>query len=158
VCLCKGQNGIGEEIWRDDRIVALCDWELAHLGDPCHDLGPVAGHVEASRPRRRDCTLMSRLRASNLPAENVAFFLVWNAFKSLLTLNNGLRSFLDGQNTRLPRATLGFGKVKVYEHLLGAILDMDLEEASEFIPQRTAKSISHEAGGRRLTCARQLES
>jgi len=34
LCLCKGQNGIGEEIWRDDRIIALSDWELAHIGDP----------------------------------------------------------------------------------------------------------------------------
>jgi hypothetical protein len=68
-----------------------------------------------------------------LPAENIAFYIVWNAFKSLLVLNNGLRSFLNGQNARLPRATLGFGKVKVYEHLLGSILDMDLEQAADFI-------------------------
>ena len=132
VCLCKGQNGIGEEIWRDDRIVALCDWELAHLGDPCHDLALSQGMLKLHN-RGEVIAHYEQAAGFELPAKNVAFFLVWNAFKSLLTLNNGLRSFLDGQNTRLPRATLGFGKVKVYEHLLGAILDMDLEEAADFI-------------------------
>jgi aminoglycoside phosphotransferase (APT) family kinase protein len=132
VCLCKGQNGIGEEIWRDDRIVALCDWELSHLGDPCHDLALSQGMLKLWN---RDEVIAHYEQAAGfeLPAENVAFFIVWNAFKSLLALNNGLSSFLNGQNTRLPRATLGFGKVKIYEHLLGSILDMDLAEAAEFI-------------------------
>ena len=132
ICLCKGQNGIGEEIWRDDRIVALCDWELAHLGDPCHDLALSQGMLKL---HDREAVIADYEQAAGfeLPVENLAYFLVWNAFKSMLALNNGLSSFLDGRNTRLPRATLGFGKVKVYEHLLGAILDMDLEQAADFI-------------------------
>ena len=35
--LLKGNNGIGEEIWKDGRIVALSDWELAAIGDPALD-------------------------------------------------------------------------------------------------------------------------
>ena len=35
--LLKGNNGIGEEIWRDGRIVAMSDWELATIGDPSFD-------------------------------------------------------------------------------------------------------------------------
>jgi len=38
VSLVKGNNGIGEEIWRDGRIVAMSDWELACLGDGISDL------------------------------------------------------------------------------------------------------------------------
>jgi aminoglycoside phosphotransferase (APT) family kinase protein len=34
---CKGTNGHGEEVWRDGRIVALSDWELAAIGDPAYD-------------------------------------------------------------------------------------------------------------------------
>jgi aminoglycoside phosphotransferase (APT) family kinase protein len=37
VSLCKGNNGLSEEIWRDTSIVAMSDWELAHLGDPVED-------------------------------------------------------------------------------------------------------------------------
>ncbi|MBT7371261.1 MAG: hypothetical protein HN816_11475, partial [Gammaproteobacteria bacterium] len=33
LCLTKGNNGLGEEIWKDDSIVAMSDWELAALAD-----------------------------------------------------------------------------------------------------------------------------
>lgn len=38
ISLVKGNNGVGEEIWRDGRIVAMSDWELACLGDGICDL------------------------------------------------------------------------------------------------------------------------
>lgn len=132
ISLCKGQNGIGEEIWRDDRIVALSDWELAHLGDPCQDLALSQGMLKLW-DREKIIACYERAAGFTLPRENIAFYLVWNAFKSMLALNNGLRSFLSGEYPRLARATLGYGKVKVYEHLLGRIIDMDLEQAAEFI-------------------------
>lgn len=37
ICLCKGTNGYGEEIFREGRIVALSDWEEASIGDPAAD-------------------------------------------------------------------------------------------------------------------------
>lgn len=41
VVLCKGTNGHGEEVWRDGRIVALSDWELAAIGDPAYDFAQI---------------------------------------------------------------------------------------------------------------------
>lgn len=46
VCLCKGTNGLGEEVFRDGRIVALSDWEEAWIGDPASDLAMVQGFTE----------------------------------------------------------------------------------------------------------------
>lgn len=37
VCLIKGTNGYGEEVFRDGKIVAMSDWELCCLGDPAMD-------------------------------------------------------------------------------------------------------------------------
>lgn len=52
--LCKGTNGHGEEVWRDGRIVALSDWELACIGDPAYDLAQVQDMVpEIVRDGRR---------------------------------------------------------------------------------------------------------
>jgi aminoglycoside phosphotransferase (APT) family kinase protein len=52
--LCKGTNGHGEEVWRDGRIVALSDWELARIGDPAYDLSQVQEMVpEIVRDGRR---------------------------------------------------------------------------------------------------------
>lgn len=37
ICLCKGTNGFGEEIFRGEEIVAMSDWEEASIGDPTSD-------------------------------------------------------------------------------------------------------------------------
>jgi aminoglycoside phosphotransferase (APT) family kinase protein len=37
VSFLKGTNGYGEEVFRDGKIVAMSDWELASIGDPAHD-------------------------------------------------------------------------------------------------------------------------
>ena len=132
VSLCKGQNGIGEEVWKDDRIVAMCDWELANIGDPCQDLALSQGMLKLC-DRREIIAHYEQTAGFALPPENVDYYIVWNAFKSMLALNNGLNSFLDGRYRPLARATLGYGKVRLYEHLLGAIIHMDVHEAAEFI-------------------------
>ena len=50
--LIKGNNGIGEEIWRDGKIVAMSDWELAALGDAAQGLGLFAGDARSLGSRR----------------------------------------------------------------------------------------------------------
>lgn len=35
--LCKGTNGMGEEVFQDGKIVAMSDWEEAAIGDPAAD-------------------------------------------------------------------------------------------------------------------------
>ena len=37
ICLCKGTNGLGEEIFRGEELVAMSDWEEAQIGDPAAD-------------------------------------------------------------------------------------------------------------------------
>lgn len=41
ICLCKGTNGFGEEIFRGEEIVALSDWEEVSIGDPTNDFAYV---------------------------------------------------------------------------------------------------------------------
>jgi len=135
VTLCKGQTGIGEEIWQDDKIVAFSDWELAHIGDPIQDLALSQGMLNMW-DRQKILAHYESCAGFSLPLENIAYYSVWEVFNSMLTLNAGLRAFLSGRNRRLARATLGLGKVKVYEHLLGSILDMDVEEAAAFCIKR----------------------
>jgi aminoglycoside phosphotransferase (APT) family kinase protein len=135
VTLCKGQTGIGEEIWQDDRIVAFSDWELAHIGDPIQDLALSQGMLNMW-DRKKILAHYEACTGFSLPPENIAYYSVWEVFNSMLTLNAGLRAFLTGENRRLARATLGLGKTKVYEHLLGAVLDMDLEEAAAYCVAR----------------------
>jgi len=45
VSLCKGTNGLGEEVFRDGRIVAMSDWEEASIGDPAADFASLQDFV-----------------------------------------------------------------------------------------------------------------
>jgi aminoglycoside phosphotransferase (APT) family kinase protein len=45
VTFCKGTNGHGEEVWRDGRIVAMSDWELACIAEPAYDLAQMQDMV-----------------------------------------------------------------------------------------------------------------
>lgn len=45
LCLCKGTNGYGEEVFRDGRIVALSDWEEVSIGDPAADFAFMQGFL-----------------------------------------------------------------------------------------------------------------
>src|SRR6202011_5716019 len=46
ISLVKGNNGVGEEIFRDGKIVALSDWEGAALSDSVLDLFWAQGTLE----------------------------------------------------------------------------------------------------------------
>lgn len=45
LCLCKGTNGYGEEVFRDGKVVALSDWEEASIGDPAADFAFMQGFL-----------------------------------------------------------------------------------------------------------------
>ena len=44
--LCKGTNGLGEEVFRDGKLVALSDWEEVSIGDPASDFAFMQGFAE----------------------------------------------------------------------------------------------------------------
>lgn len=45
LCLCKGTNGYGEEVFRDGRVVALSDWEEVSIGDAAADFAFMQGFL-----------------------------------------------------------------------------------------------------------------
>lgn len=134
VSLCKGNNGMGEEIWKDDRIVALSDWELAFAGDPAQDWALsqgmlTLGDAEVTLRHYEDAAGVAIDRSS------LDFYRVWEVWKAVPTLNNGLRPFLTGENPRVPRLTLGFGRVKLFEQLLGMMIGKPIDEAAQIVAE-----------------------
>ncbi len=128
ISLCKGNNGLGEEIWKDDRIVALSDWELATLGDPARDWALSQGML-AMGGEREVLRHYEQCAGFQIPEENLTFWRVWEVFYTLCILNSGLRAFIDGVDLRIARANLGLGRVKMFETLLGMIVGKPQDEA-----------------------------
>lgn len=137
--LTKGNNGIGEEIWKGRRIVALSDWELAAIADPTLDWafsqGLLALHDSAD-------TLSHYSECSGIAVvpDLLAWATVWIRVKSSMTLNGGLAAFLDGSDNRLSRPALGIGHIKRTEHWLAGNLDRNVTEVGMEILAKTRSS------------------
>jgi len=124
--LLKGNNGLGEEIWVDGRIVALSDWELAAIGDPALDWAFSQGLLAL---HDLDDTLAHYAAAAGFAIDRrrLAWATVWIRIKASMTTNGGLAGFLDGRDDRLVRPALGIGVVKTTEQWLASALGSDVE-------------------------------
>jgi hypothetical protein len=146
VSLLKGNNGLGEEIWRDGHIVALSDWELASLGDPAQDWAFSQGLLNLWD---REEVLVHYEEAAGFPLDraNLDFWTVWTVFKALCCTTAGLRGFLDGRDLRPVLPAIGFGSVHLGEQLLAGIVTMDLPQAAQMIAAMGARQLEEPAAG-----------
>ncbi len=126
LALLKGNNGLGEEIWRDGRIVALSDWELAAIGDPALDWAFSQGLLAL---HDADETLAHYAEHAGFAVDRrrLAWATVWTRVKASFTTNGGLAGFLDGRDNRLVRPALGIGVAKATERWLAGALGKDVE-------------------------------
>ncbi len=133
--LLKGNNGVGEEIWRDGRIIALSDWELAAVGDPALDWAFSQGLLSLHDV---DDTLAHYADAAGfiIDRRRLAWSVVWIRIKASMTTNGGLAGFLDGRDGRLVRPALGMGVAKATESWLATALGSDVEDLGNQILAR----------------------
>lgn len=140
VSLLKGNNGLGEEIWRDERIVALSDWELASLGDPAQDWAFSQGMLGLWDPEQV-LAHYEEITGFEIDRESLDFWTVWTMFKALCCTTAGLRGFLDGRDQRPVLPTIGFGAVKLLEHFLGVVINMDLAQGAEMMRHMASRQM-----------------
>ncbi|MBF6262398.1 phosphotransferase family protein [Nocardia farcinica] len=105
-----------------DEIVALLDWELAHLGDPHDDLGWYTCSVyrrEHFLDRRWTVTdfLDSWSRTSGLAVDprRLHFWQVMSAFRLAVIALTGVRAFCDGTTDRPAAPTTGIERAALRE-------------------------------------------
>ena len=87
-----------------DRVTALLDWELAHLGDPLEDLGWVtqplrAGeHTISGAWEAADLVAhYERTTGSTVDRAALGWWVAFSAFKTAVMQVSGLRAFLEGR-------------------------------------------------------------
>ena len=146
ISLLKGNNGLGEEIWLDERIVALSDWELASLGDPAQDWAFSQGLLNLW-DREEVLAHYEAAAGFALNRENLDFWTVWTVFKALCCTTAGLRGFLDGRDLRPVLPAIGFGSVHLGEQLLGMIVTMEISQAAQMIAAMSARQLEEPAAG-----------
>ncbi len=140
ISLIKGNNGIGEEIWRDRKIVAMSDWELAALGDPAQDWAFSQGMLSLWDPAET-LAHYERVAGFKLSPRTMAFSQLFIAFKAMVCLNSALAGFIDGRDRRPATAVMGMSSPTNMGGRLVSLIGMDIEDAAAvFSPARHGSS------------------
>lgn len=112
ISLIHGDYRLGNFLEKDDRITAILDWELVHLGDPHEDIG-WAFLPQFSAGSGLVCQLVSREEfikqyeveaGFKLNPESLQFYQLYNLVKLTLTHMAAVRCFEDGRfdDMRMP--------------------------------------------------------
>lgn len=121
IVLRKENNGIGEEIWVDGKIVGMCDWEGASLGDPALDLAVAMGTTARFWGEQEALDHYNTVAPHPVTMEAVNWYRRFWGFKGACALHCGLRNFNNGRDRRVQLLTLGMlYPVMVQANLLGA--------------------------------------
>ena len=129
ISLCKGNNGIGEEIWRSDKIIAMSDWELACLGDGVLDLAFSQGTLTLSdfgaTLRHYEQCVGHDISPQRLAAGT---FVTW--FKMIVCCYVYMANrFIDGRDKRLPNLSFAVAVASGIERRLSTRIGKDLVAA-----------------------------
>jgi aminoglycoside phosphotransferase (APT) family kinase protein len=96
---------VGNVLTEDGNIVALLDWELAHLGDPHEDLGWVTQplrkrehFIPGTWERRELLDHYQRVSGLEVDHDAVLWWNVFAAYKTAVMQASGLRAFTEGRS------------------------------------------------------------
>ena len=138
ISLTKGNNGLGEEIWRDGEIVAMSDFELAALSDPAQDWAFSQGMLQL-HDREETLQHYEEHAGFSISRPTLAFCELWMTFKAIVCLNSTLEGYLDGRDLRPVLANMGLGTSKRMESSLAGVIGMDIQEAAAVMTGRRRK-------------------
>ena len=110
--LVHGDYKPGNILLEGTRVVALLDWELAHLGDPMEDLGwvtqPLRRREHIIPGQWEDSQLFERYQQATgftVQEEHVRWWNTFATFRTVVMQVSGLRSFLEGRSEESYRPT-----------------------------------------------------
>jgi aminoglycoside phosphotransferase (APT) family kinase protein len=127
--LCHGDYRIGNVMVRDGAIVAVFDWELAHIGDPVEDIAYSGLPLYRGRDPRLSHLLMpeeyfARYEERTGLAVDPGVFHAWTVLglvKAAACHLRGARAFEDGRTGDLRLAAMGHQVQHILRHLARAL-------------------------------------
>ncbi len=120
VSLVHGDYRFGNFLFEDERITALLDWEMAHLGDPAEDIAWAYRALWTPEMHVPIDDFVARYHAAGGPTirpENLLFYRLFGEIKHAVISLTAARSFADGRTNNLrlaDRMTLALPCVKQF--------------------------------------------
>jgi aminoglycoside phosphotransferase (APT) family kinase protein len=108
VSVVHGDAGPGNVVQADERIVAVTDWEFAHLGDPAEDWSfCVAMRGARTMPRETWLAMFERIAGVHLSEQTWTYWEAFNLFKGACANTTCLAVFESGANRAPNMAIIG---------------------------------------------------
>jgi aminoglycoside phosphotransferase (APT) family kinase protein len=111
--LLKGTNGLGEEVFREGRIVALSDWEQCSIGDPAQDFArtqDLLPHIERDGrviwSMRHALDYYEELTGTHVEEAAVDYYRLIGCVEGAVYFHSALQSVADGTDPNIRRAYL----------------------------------------------------
>ena len=120
ISLVHGDYRLGNFLFEDQRITALLDWEMAHLGDPAEDVAWAYRALWTPEMHVPIEEFVERYHIAGGPAirpENLLFYRLFGEIKHAVISLTAARSFADGRtrNVRMAdRMTLALPCIKQF--------------------------------------------
>ncbi|HEX4506604.1 MAG TPA: phosphotransferase family protein [Alphaproteobacteria bacterium] len=120
ISLVHGDYRLGNFLFEGERITALLDWEMAHLGDPAEDIAWAYRRLWTPEMHVPIEDFVERYHAAGGPTirpENLLFYRLFGEIKHAVISLTAARSFADGRtrNLRLAdRMTLALPCIKQF--------------------------------------------
>ena len=129
ISLVKGNNGVGEEIFVGDKIIAMSDWELASLGDSALDIGWSQGTLQLADSgeilRHYEQCLGAKISLQRLA---FSMFLIW--LKQLVCVKAYMYpNYTAGRSRRIIDLTFGLVHAEGTLDRLAKCIGKDIVEA-----------------------------
>jgi len=122
----------------EGRILAILDWEMAHIGDPLEDLGwaidPLWSHFDPTRvggllPREEAIAVWEASSDLKADPDALAWWELFNSFKGLVIWISAAKSFRDGGGVDPVLGFTGLYCTRRHDQILAEKLEALLEAA-----------------------------
>lgn len=129
VCLCKGTNGLGEEVFQGRTIVAMSDWEEASLGDPAADFAFMQNFApDIERDGRKlwgpeqALAYYREVSGIDVPVSSVRYYGVVRALRLLVTAHKAAASLQRRGAANVRAGWTGTEVAHLTKRILGAAM------------------------------------
>jgi aminoglycoside phosphotransferase (APT) family kinase protein len=120
IALVHGDYRLGNFLFEDERITALLDWEMAHLGDPAEDIAWAYRALWTPELHVPMDEFIDRYHVAGGPTtspENLLFYRLFSEIKHAVISLTAARSFADGRSSNIrmaDRMTLALPCIKQF--------------------------------------------
>ena len=122
ISLLWGDPGPGNFLFEGDKIIALLDWDMSHIGDPMSDIGWICWrgsyYEEELIPAETLFRLYEKYSGLKIDQESLHYFKVFGLFVALTCCITGKNSFCTGRNLQMDHAAIGMGTVQLFRETL----------------------------------------